>query len=156
MTAVQTRKFTPRRQKGVAVPGRFSISQRFSLSGSVALLPMYAAVQMTDRIRHTFTGGPPYLFEPCLEHEVDGGALQAIKLDLPSSPKADRPAATSSRIILSFYVDEHGNARLPNVDSSAPPELIIVVVEAVMKWKFAPPRVNGRPALVFAMRSVQL
>ncbi|MEJ1972094.1 MAG: energy transducer TonB [Lacunisphaera sp.] len=56
------------------------------------------------------------------------------------------------RALVSFYVDEQGKVRLPNVESALVPELVVAAVNALQQWAFKPPLTQGQPVLVHAMR----
>ncbi len=58
------------------------------------------------------------------------------------------------RVLVSFYVDEHGHVRLPNVESAPSPALIADAIEAIQRWEFKPPTREGKAVLVSAFRVV--
>ena len=58
------------------------------------------------------------------------------------------------RALVSFYVDEKGQVRLPNVESSLPPSFVVAAVAAVQQWAFKPPVAKGKPVLVYTMRAL--
>jgi outer membrane biosynthesis protein TonB len=71
---------------------------------------------------------------------------------LPSSlAKRDKRPV---RVLVSFYVDEQGRVRLPEVESALEPELVIHAVNALYQWAFQPPTIKSKPVLVRAMRAV--
>jgi len=156
MRAIHNEKFSPRRIKGVAIPGRFYVNQRFYLNGTVSMTPMDAIAEFTNRITNALDG-PPFVFQPHLEHEIDGGKLQFTAVTEPLLPGGfEVVAGQPLKVIVSFYVDEKGNVRLPNVESNTPSRLIPSLVKALTAWSFVPPTIGGKPALLFAVRSITL
>jgi hypothetical protein len=143
--------YAPRRVKGVAVPGRFNFSYRFVPTIILELNSFNAIEERTQEIE----GGPRMIYEPHLERELDGGGLAstagAVAL-LPAGYEA--PKGKVVKAFVSFYVDETGRVRLPNVESAASPLLIPNALKAVAHWHFQPPTVKGKPVLVFTLWTV--
>jgi hypothetical protein len=143
--------YAPRRVQGVAVPGRFNFGYRFVPTFVLPMNSFNAIQQRTEAIE----GGPRVQYEPHLERELDGGALEstagAVAL-LPDGYAA--PKGKAVKAFVSFYVDETGRVRLPNVESAAAPVLVPNALKAVAHWHFKPPTVQGRPVLVFTLWTV--
>lgn len=157
LMVVRNERFTPRRIRGVAVPGRLNIGHKFQVGGSVAMSPMDALAEFTRRVAYTLDGGAPYEFEPCLEQATDGGTLRFIHTEVPALAQGLAPLGGEPlTVIVSFYVDGDGLVRLPNVESDTPPAVIVSVLRAVAAWRFSPPTVKQHPALVFAIRAMRL
>lgn len=153
---IRDQTFTPRRVKGVAVPGRFLIGQRFQVSGTVLVTGMDGVSALMNPERHS-ADGPRVVFEPRLEHELDQAPLEFTASAVPTLPRGFQIApGEEMRVVVSFFVDENGQARVPNVESASPPALVANVIKAVSRWRFVPPTFKGKPALVFALRSVLL
>jgi len=66
----------------------------------------------------------------------------------------EAPIGTPVKAIVSFYVDEQGHVRLPEVEYAASPALIPHAIAALRHWEFKPPTIHGQPVLVFVKRSV--
>jgi hypothetical protein len=167
MNAVHQETFSPRRIKGIAVPGRFYVGYTFSLSENMArgqnlalavsMTPMEAIAERANRISNRLGGGPPFIYEAHGEHEIDGRMLKVAVIAVPAIPDGYQiPDGQPLKVIVSFYVDEKGNVRLPNVESNSSPLLVSNVIKTVADWKFAPPTIEGKPALVIAVRSITL
>lgn len=143
--------YAPRRVKGVAVPGRFNFGYRFVPTFVLPMNSFNAIQQRTEQIE----GGPRVAYEPHLERELDGGALEstagAVAL-LPDGYAA--PKGKAVKAFVSFYVDETGRVRLPNVESAASPVLVPNALKAVAHWHFKPPTVKRQPVLVFTLWTV--
>ena len=77
------------------------------------------------------------------------------KVAVPVLPRALVPKdGKPVRALVSFYVDEKGQVRLPNVESSLPPAFVTAAVAAVQQWAFKPPVAKGKPVLVYTMRAL--
>jgi hypothetical protein len=143
--------YEPRQVRGVAVPGRFNLGNRFTPT-TVMQMTSFNAIEERDI---EIEGGARAIYEPHLERELDGGGLEptfsTVAL-IPDGYKA--PNGKPVRAIVSFYVDELGHVRLPNVEGAASTMLIPNAIKAVQHWEFKPPTMKGKPVLVFALWSV--
>jgi len=78
---------------------------------------------------------------------------QAAELDEPVTtvqtvkPEVSAPPA-GGNVLVSFYVDPEGRARMPVVVSSSQDLLAQAAVDALTQWRFKPPTVAGHPAAV--------
>lgn len=145
-------QYAPRRVKGVAVPGRFSFSYKFTPQ-YVLFMNAFKAIQERDT---EIEGGPRYLYAPHVEADIDGGGLVPTKSAVAFIPDGfEAPKGKTVKVFVSFYVDEQGHVRLPSVDSAASPLLIPNAIKAVEHWEFKPPTLRGKPVLVFATWSVR-
>ena len=165
MIAIRNEQFTPRKIRGVAVPGRFYVVRAFSLSvqnpidpnqpGTVSMNPMEQMGLRSDRIANK--DGPPLIYKAHGEHEIDGHILKVAAVAAPLIPVGcEIPAGQTLKIVVIFYVDGGGDVRLPNVDSDASPLLIPNVIKTVAGWKFERPTIKGKPVLVFTNRTLIL
>lgn len=144
--------FTPRRVRGMAVPGPFSFTYEFAPPQRMVNLTSFDAA---ERRHEEIAGGPKFIYEPQLEIKTDGGHLQPVRLAVPLLP--DGYAAPPGKLvtaIVSFYVDESGHVRLPNVEYAASATVIPNAIAAISRWEFKPPTIQGQPVLVFAKRVV--
>jgi TonB family protein len=73
---------------------------------------------------------------------------------IPTIPAGHPDSAKPPKVLVSFYVDEQGRVRLPNVESSATPELVLRALEAVQYWAFKPGTIKGETVLVYTYRSL--
>lgn len=143
--------FAPRRVRGVAVPGRFNFSNRFSPTSMMGLNTFEAVGERVSSVE----GGVRLEYRPRLERELDGGGLSLTRSAVALIPAGfDSPKGGEVKAVVSFYVDEEGKVRLPNVEAAASPLLVANAIEAVRHWGFRPPTVQGRPVLVFALFAV--
>jgi len=146
------RDFTPKKQHGTAIPSAFIFSYAFEPPpGMNAISNFEAASRRTEDIQ----GGAKYAYHPRNETELDGGQLVPTRVAVPVLPRALVPKdGKPVRALVSFYVDEKGQVRLPNVESSLPPPFVTAAVAAVQQWAFKPPVAKGQPVLVYTMRAL--
>jgi outer membrane biosynthesis protein TonB len=144
-------EYTPRRVRGVAVPGRFNLGNRFTPT-AVMQMTSFNAIEERDI---EIEGGARAIYEPHLERELDGGGLEPTYSTVALIPDGYKaPDGKPVRAIVSFYVDEEGHVRLPNVEGAESTLLIPNAIKAVQHWEFKPPTLKGKPVLVFALWSV--
>lgn len=163
-------KFQPARYQGVAVAGRCSVGYRFEyrLASScehkfgfsawgTTTGGMVAGTAMTADVFEQLSGKAlrgADAYAPKLETNLDG-PLEFTEAYLPKLPVGYAvPAEKPVKVLVTFYIDEEGKIRQPQVESAAAPVLIPAALRAVQRWHFKPATVKGRPALVYTARSV--
>ena len=156
--------YLPRTVRNTPVPGRFFVVRTFSIGDRDPIDPnqpmvvgMSAMDQMGAMSNRVSDGGngPKLIYKAHEEREIDGHILKIVAVDTPMIP-ADYELQPNQvlKVIVSFYVDEKGNVRLPNVDSNSPALIAAGVIKTVSGWKFAPPTVKKKPVLVFTNRTL--
>jgi len=146
------RDYTPKRLKGVAVPGAFTFSYHFEPPEGLTNISSFDAV---GRRLEEVQGGAGFVYEPHREAELDGGQLELIQVKIPVLPaRLVPPDKRPVRVLVSFYVDEQGRVRLPEVESALAPDLVAHALQALQQWAFKPPTIKAKPVLVRAMRAV--
>lgn len=144
--------YTPKRLHGVAVPSTFTFSYHFEPPEGLTNVSSFEAA---ERRLEEVGGGAKYRYEPHREAELDGGQLELTRLAIPVLPAGQaRPDQQPVKVLVSFYVDEQGRVRLPNVESALAPELVAHAVQALQQWAFKPPAIKAKPVLVYAMRAL--
>jgi hypothetical protein len=152
MRSAHEQVFIPRRVRGLAVPGPFRFTYQFAPISRISYMSSFDAI--THR-NEEVSGGPKFIYAPLLEREIDGGQLEATRIEVPTMPpEYASPDGKAPKVVLSLYVDERGHVRLPNVLSAPSPALIGLAVDAVQHWEFAPPKQKGQDVLVYAVRVV--
>jgi len=146
------RTYSAKQVKGTAIPSAFIFSYAFEPPpGMNAISNFEAASRRTEDIQ----GGAAYVYRARNESEVDGGQLVQTRVALPVLPKALIPKdGKPVRALVSFYVDEKGKVRLPNVESYLPPQFVTAAIASLEQWAFKPPVSKGQPVLVRTMRSL--
>lgn len=135
--------------RGLAVPSRYQLGYRFVPDLAVILNGNQAVSAW--RIE---SSDAPFIYRPYQESELDQ-TLELVQLAQPRLPK-NFPANDPSQIqvMVSFYVDETGQVRLPNIDDTPSGELVRRAIKAALQWKFRPPTVKGKPVLAYAAREI--
>lgn len=151
MREAHRQDYKPRRVKGVAVPGRFNFGTKFT-PAAVMMMTSFNAI---EERQIEIEGGPRAIYEPHLESEIDGGGLEFTRAAVALIPDGfDAPQGKTVKAFVSFYVDEKGHVRLPNVEGAVSTLLIPNAIKAVQHWEFKAPTMKGKPVLVFALWSV--
>ena len=148
----KTLKFSPKRLLGIPVYGSFHFTYAFEAPAGLSNISSFDAF---SRRIETVGGGSKYLYAPHSEKEIDRGQLEPLRIDVPVLP-AGYPLANNQpvRVVVSFYVDEQGRVRLPNIESSLPAALMPRALAALQMWAFKPPTLMGEAVLVQAARAL--
>ena len=166
LDVIRHEKYSPRTVKATPVPGRFFVVRKFAIADRDFVDPnkpmvvgMNAMDQMGARSNRVSdaNGGPKLIYKAHEEREIDGHLLKIVTVDTPMIPAVyELQPNQVMKVIVSFYVDEKGNVRLPNVDSDSPALIVASVIKTVSDWKFAPPTIKEKPVLVFTNRTLTL
>lgn len=150
--AARNQAYTAKRLHGVAIPGVFTFSYHFEPpEGLTSISSFEAAARRAEEVG----GGPEYVYQPHREEQLDAGQLELVRLAVPVLPARHIPPDKRPvKVLVSFYVDEQGRVRLPNVESAIAPELVAHAVAALQQWAFKPPTIRTKPVLVRAMRAL--
>lgn len=152
LAEAKRQEYRPKRLHGVAIPATFTFSYHFEPPAGLTNISSFEAA---ERRAEEVGGGPPYRYEPHREEELDGRQLEPLRLAIPQLPAGYvLPDSRPLKVLVSFYVDEQGRVRLPNVESVLPPELVAPALAALQHWAFKPPTLKTKPVLVRAVRAV--
>ena len=152
LRAAHRQQFAARQVRGVAVPGSFCFTYEFAPPSQTVYL---TGLDAAERRREEIAGGPRLIYEPHREIKTDAGGLQLTHIAVPLLPDGyAAPDGKPVTAIVSFYVDESGRVRLPNVEYAASPTLVPNAIAAISRWTFKPATIKGEPVLVFAKRVV--
>lgn len=142
-------KYQAAKLKGVAIPARYDLAYEFK-SFTTAVNPMDAARHKGEK-----AAGIKMVYKPVAEKELDH-PLEITNAALPQLPEGMSATETNPvKVFVTFYVDEYGHVRTPNVESAVSPQLIPGAISAISQWSFKPPQVKGKPALVFVGRAIR-
>jgi len=145
---LQTTKFQAAQLRGVPIPARCGFAYDFENRGTTSMNSFEASSLRSP----TLKSKPVY--EAVAEGKLDK-KLEIINGMVPTLPpnagvSADKPI----KVLVSFFIDETGQVRAPQVESAPSPHLIAPVVAALSSWSFKPPTVGGKPALVLVARPI--
>jgi hypothetical protein len=148
----QRQEYRAKRLHGTAIPATFTFSYHFEPPTGLSNISSFEAA---ERRAEEVGGGPQYIYEPHREEELDGRQLEPLRVAIPQLPASYVPPDPRPlKVLVSFYVDEQGRVRLPNVESVLPPELVAPAIAALQHWAFRPPTIKAKPVLARAMRAV--
>jgi TonB family protein len=146
------RTYTAKQFKGAPIPSAFTFTYSFEPPAGMNAISNFEAA---SRRAQDVQGGAQFIYRPRNETELDGGKLVPTQIALPTLPRALVPAdGKPVRALVSFYVDEKGRVRLPNVESSLSPQFTAAAIAALQQWAFKPPVIKGQPVLVHTMRAM--
>jgi TonB family protein len=144
--ALKKWKFEPAKVQGQPVSTVVDMTFLFEINGVVTIerqptstIPYEEAVLENDK----------YAFQPCPTKLLDG-APKPIRVTKPVYPKEFGDQGITGKVVIEFYIDEQGRARLPIAIQASHPTLAALAISAVEQWQFEPPTRKGQPVLVCA------
>jgi outer membrane biosynthesis protein TonB len=141
-----TLDYSPAKFRGVPIPARLVLTYQFESHGGVSKNAMDEAVQKFN----SDSGVTMAVSEDKLD-----APLEYTDLALPRLPKGYKTKGDEKvRVFVTFFVDEDGKVRVPNVESAASPELVAGAIKAIQLWTFKPGLVKGKPVVAYAGRAV--
>lgn len=112
-------------------------------SGNVAIVPL--AVGAAEKSRLPVRAGSPVEL-PNFGH--CDTQPKALNQPLPAFPAELKGRVASGLALVKYFVDETGRARVPVAIHASEPAFGGAAVAAVAQWRFEPPRIDGKPAIV--------
>ena len=144
-------KYSPLLFQGVPVPSRFDFSYEFRPEFSIGLSSFEA---VKNRQKQISGDRPEYKLLPVIEEELDN-RLEHVRQAVPYFPDGYVPAGGKRDwVLVSLYIDEEGQVRVPRVESASSSLLVGNALKAVRYWQFKPPTAKGKPVIVFAAFAV--
>jgi len=142
--ALRSWRFEPTRVRGEPVGSKIEVMFHFQAIGVVL------SFDMTRHLSRLVQEKPEY--QPCSLRELD-----RVPTPIVAPPPAYGKWLVDKGIVgdcvIDFYIDETGSVRLPAVVAADFPELGILAVEAIEKWKFEPPTSGNRAVLAKVRQS---
>jgi len=142
--ALRVWRFEPTRVRGEPVGSKVEVMFNFQAVGVVL------SFDMSRHLNRLVQEKPEY--QPCSLRELDR-VPTPIVAPPPAYGKWLVDKGVVGECVVNFYIDETGSVRLPAVVSADFPELGILAVEAIEKWKFEPPTSGNRPVLAKVRQS---
>ncbi|MEX0330846.1 MAG: energy transducer TonB [Puniceicoccaceae bacterium] len=145
-------KFEPASLKGEPVPGKitvivtfYDLEQRAWKRGLVGA-PQGGSVSDAVERRLYEANAASYRYGECNPKELDE-PLQILesKLYLVHPPEEGAP---KGKVVVKYYIDHQGHVHMPKVLTSDNKYLTLSVLKTLEETRFAPPKRNGKPALV--------
>jgi len=122
-----------------------SFTFNFETAGTVAI--QKHGVSLVEAL----PAGSSYAYQPCGVATLDRQPA-AIKAPGPVYPKEWIQQGRAGSVVIDFFIDETGQARLPIIRSPADEFLAAAAVAAVKRWRFEPPTRHGQPVLARAQQ----
>jgi TonB family protein len=153
VAALKKWTFEPAMIHGFPRNSKSDLTFRFQVEGVVVVT--MTALSYGEMLHLKLAPGS-YAYSACTLGELD-------RIPVPTkivNPLYQNKLARSSNgghVLVSFYIDEQGNVRMPSVSketNDANEELAALAVSAVAQWQFDPPMSKGRPVLVAAQQDI--
>ena len=142
--ALQEWRFEPARVDGRPVGSRQALTFDFKATGNVVST---LAIEMYDNFVSSIFGQTVY-WQVCAPDELDE-PLRALTTVRPKfAGAAWRDGKPGGQVVLDFYVDATGRARMPVVLSATEAMFAAAAVDALRDWRFSAPRRGGQPVAV--------
>jgi TonB family protein len=141
--ALKELTFEPARWQGEPVPVCITLNFDFEVKGVVISLSPTEAI--TTQFSTMLNQRDAYT--TCTLRELDRIPVPR-KAVAPVYPKELADLGNQGEISVEFFIDEHGNVRMPYVLGRPNIALANLAVDAVRQWTFEPPTRQGQPVLV--------
>lgn len=133
-------------EDGESIGVRTELRFQFEAHGRVVSL---TAIETPEILMRQMGIGPTFIARLCSPHELDRPlAPVSAASPLYPAPTTATPASSPHSVVVDFYVDEHGQPRMPVVINSAQEHYASAAVDALSRWRFATPTRAGRPVAV--------
>lgn len=143
-------EFSPATRDGKNVPSGLLIDLRFQSEGLVMNIN---GLHITSIYLASLRGGPPEYERVVRLRDLDA-IPEPLHIVRPVISSDIPPDQRSGACTFLFFIDEQGEVRMPvAVDSTGDRRLVYAAYDALLEWKFKPPTVRGRPALVRAKQA---
>lgn len=130
-----------------ALPQRFNVRFNFRLEGMVVIQG-----EFQETVKSFFgQKNPDTSVTLCKLRDLDT-TPEPVNLVVPAYPEELKKLGVEGGAAVSFFIDEHGQVRVPSIAGSTRPEFAAAALQAVAKWTFAPPLRKGQPTRVFAVQ----
>jgi len=143
---LRTMIFQPAMSHGFPVPARCAFSFDFSSQGATGMNVLDASANQSS------LGRTKPVHAAIVESKLDH-PLEILEGSVPALPRGYPAPDKPMKVSVTFFVDETGQLRTPNIESAGSPQVFAPVVAALSTWKFKAPTAGGKPALVFAGRT---
>lgn len=143
----KTLDYSPAKFRGVPIPARFVLTYQFEARNTSV------SKNAMDEAQQKFNGDRGVTMAVS-ENKLDA-PLEYTDLALPRLPSGYKTTGDEKvRVYVTFFVDEQGKVRIPNVESAESPELVANAIRAIQLWTFKPGLVKGKSVVAYAGRAV--
>ena len=144
VSALKQWRYVPAVVDGEPVGTRLELRFYFSATGRVVSL------SVSDSVDVLFRSVIPakLVTRVCEPHELDRPVAVVQTVYPPHPGKAPRATQPTGRVLIDFYVDDHGQPRMPVVVQMTNETYAQAAVWALNQWRFAAPLRDGQPVAV--------
>ena len=143
--AIKVWDITPARIDGKPVASQMALNLSVSAEGVVVSRSLQENIEALVRR----LSGNPINYLRSSARDLDR-PLVRINGVAPKYAEQAEKEGVRGKVMVRFYIDEHGAVRMPSIEAGAHPYLAVQAVAAVREWTFEPPTSKGRPVLVAA------
>jgi len=145
LMAIKTWKFAPSLAQGKPIGTVVDMRFIFEMNGVVVIDRKPGLILASEQWE---TEGR-FAYQPCPARQLDQ-PLKAVHVVKPIYPKELGDQGIDGKVLVEFYIDETGKARLPTASRASNEMLAMIAIAAVEQWQFEPPTRQGKPVLVCA------
>lgn len=145
LQAIKQWRFEPGLAEGRPVISILNITFSFETTG-VVVIERHGPSSWSSA-----TPGDPYEYRPHGVATLDR-APAPVQMPGPVYPKEWIEQGRAGTVVIDFFIDETGQARLPTIGSHTDVFLASSALAAVKQWRFEPPTRHGRPVLARAQQ----
>jgi len=143
-------KFEPTVEQGRPIGTLVGVTFNFEVSGVIVTELKYDGAS-----RLAALAGPEKPDYEAVELKQLDRIPTPVKLVSPDYPQEWANRGITGRIVVDFYIDETGKARMASCPAGTDPRLAGIALTAVRHWEFTPPTLKGQPVLVRAQQVFQ-
>jgi len=136
--------YVPAIEKGQPVGVRLELCFAFEARGRVVSL---LAIETPEVLFRQAGAGQRYITRVCHLQELDR-PIAPLNPASPVNPLQAGAPAEARSVLVDFYIDEHGQPRMPVVVNSPQTILAQAAVDALNRWRFNAPTRGGKPMTV--------
>jgi TonB family protein len=145
LAAIKTWKFAPSQVKGKPIGTVVDMRFIFEMNGVVSIDRKPGVILASEQWE---TEGR-FAYQPCPARQLDR-PLQTTRVVKPVYPKELGDQGIAGKVLIEFYIDETGKARMATASRASNETLAMIAIAAVEQWQFEPPTRQGKPVLVCA------
>jgi len=146
VVAIKQWKFEPARLQGEPVGTTVELIFNYEAKGVVVSTSTAGEILERRLIRMM---AARYTYQPCSPRELDRIPTPIVTIP-PQYSGALAQKGVKGKVTVKFFIDETGAVRMPAASAKDNAMLTTLAIDALSRWKFAPPTSKGRGVLVKA------
>ena len=144
LEAIRQWTFEPGRINGEAVSTVMEVTFEFEIENGFALIKQHTSMQEDAQLQKA---REKYVYQADSLRDLDHIPMPVHVSD-PEYPKDWEKQGIVGTVVVEFYIDETGKARLPLAPKAPNAMLAATALATVRQWQFDPPTCKGHPVLV--------